>query len=42
MLHDHEENGVRTIETLERLLPELVRRGIEVVRLSKLVDVADR
>ena len=40
ILHDGEGRGQRTIEILERVLPELRRRGLRVVSLSELVEVA--
>jgi peptidoglycan-N-acetylglucosamine deacetylase len=41
ILHDHGDNGEwgkRTAQTLEQVLPELQRRGIKVVTLSKLLE----
>lgn len=42
VLHDAGERGERTARTLERVLPELRRRGLRVVTLSELVDAASR
>jgi peptidoglycan-N-acetylglucosamine deacetylase len=41
ILHDHGDNGEwgkRTAQTLEQVLPELQRRGLKVVTLSKLLE----
>jgi peptidoglycan-N-acetylglucosamine deacetylase len=41
ILHDHGDNGAwgqRTVKTLEQVLPELRRRGLKVVTLSKLLE----
>ncbi len=41
ILHDHGPNGEwgkRTVKTLEEVLPELKRRGLKVVTLSKLLE----
>jgi peptidoglycan-N-acetylglucosamine deacetylase len=41
ILHDHGPNGEwgkRTVKTLEQVLPELQRRGLKVVTLSKLLE----
>ena len=40
VLHDAGARGLRTAETLRRVLPELGRRGFRVVTLSELVDSA--
>ncbi len=40
ILHDRGGRGERTARTLERVLPELQRRGYRVVALSELVDLA--
>ena len=37
VLHDGEERGARTVETLARVLPVLQERGYEVVTVSALV-----
>ena len=37
ILHDRGPRGIRTIETLETVLPELSSRGFDVVSLSELV-----
>lgn len=37
VLHDGEERGIRTVETLEIILPELQKRGYRVTTLSDLV-----
>jgi len=42
VLHDGPERGARTVEVLERLLPELEREGYRVVDLSGLVAVERR
>ncbi len=39
LLHDHRNRGERTAETLERVLPELIRRGYRLVTLSELVEL---
>jgi peptidoglycan/xylan/chitin deacetylase (PgdA/CDA1 family) len=39
VLHDHRGRGERTVNTLERVLPELAKRGYEVVTLSELVTL---
>lgn len=39
VLHDHRDRGARTAQTLERVLPELARRGYRVVTLSELVGL---
>jgi peptidoglycan/xylan/chitin deacetylase (PgdA/CDA1 family) len=36
ILHDHGERGARTAAALERILPELRRRGLRTVTLSEL------
>jgi peptidoglycan/xylan/chitin deacetylase (PgdA/CDA1 family) len=41
ILHDGEGRGERTVEILEKVLPELKRRGLRVVSLSELVEVAE-
>ncbi|MBW2272119.1 MAG: polysaccharide deacetylase family protein [Deltaproteobacteria bacterium] len=38
VLHDVGKRGLRTADTLSRVLPELTRRGYRVVTLSELVD----
>jgi peptidoglycan/xylan/chitin deacetylase (PgdA/CDA1 family) len=38
VLHDYGPRGARTATALDAVLPELVRRGYEVVTLSELVD----
>jgi len=40
VLHDHRWRGVRTAETLRRVLPELTDRGYQVVTLSELVALS--
>jgi peptidoglycan/xylan/chitin deacetylase (PgdA/CDA1 family) len=45
ILHDVGDRGDRTVATLERVLPELRRRGLRVVTLSELVaasQIAER
>lgn len=39
LLHDHRGRGERTLTTLQRVLPELLRRGYSVVTLSELVEM---
>jgi peptidoglycan/xylan/chitin deacetylase (PgdA/CDA1 family) len=39
LLHDYGQRGGRTAATLERVLPELTRRGFRVVTLSELVGL---
>lgn len=41
VLHEGGGRGVRTRETLRAVLPELARRGLRVVPLSELVDLAE-
>jgi len=41
VLHDGGERGLRTVQVLESLLPELARRGLRVVTLSELVALGD-
>jgi len=36
VLHDHQARGYRTAKALESILPELIRRGYQVVTLSEL------
>lgn len=38
VLHDHGENGERTLEILRSVIPELRRQGIDVVNLSQLAS----
>jgi len=38
VLHDHGSRGARTAVVLDTILPELARRGYQVVTLSELVD----
>ena len=40
ILHDGEGRGQRTVEILEKVLPELRRRGLRAVSLSELVAIA--
>jgi hypothetical protein len=40
ILHDHGPNGSRTVQTLTKVLPELVRRGFRVVTLGELVALS--
>ena len=42
VLHDRGGRGRRTASALERILPELNRRGLRVVTLSELVDLQGR
>ncbi|MBI4512707.1 MAG: polysaccharide deacetylase family protein [Gemmatimonadetes bacterium] len=42
ILHDAGTRGRRTVEALRQILPELNRRGFDVVTLSQLVDSAVR
>lgn len=42
VLHDGEARGRRTVMTLERVLPELGRRGFRVVSLSELEQLGPR
>ena len=42
ILHDRGRRGERTVTTLERVLPELERRGLRVVTLSEMVSLPDR
>ena len=42
VLHDVGERGMRTVHTLDRLLPELQRRGYRVLHLSALDALADK
>jgi peptidoglycan/xylan/chitin deacetylase (PgdA/CDA1 family) len=39
VLHDFEQRGQRTIKALEIILPELEKRGYQVVSLSELVSL---
>ncbi len=39
ILHDGGARGARTAQTLEAILPELARRGLQVVTLSELIPV---
>jgi len=41
ILHDGGKRGSRTVEILERVLPELERRGLRVVSLSQLAGSGD-
>lgn len=40
ILHDVDQRGERTIDTLETILPELQARGLRVVTLTELTDAA--
>jgi peptidoglycan-N-acetylglucosamine deacetylase len=42
VLHDGPERGIRTADVLRRVLPELRRRGYDVVPVSELLDLAGR
>jgi peptidoglycan/xylan/chitin deacetylase (PgdA/CDA1 family) len=42
VLHEHNDHGIRTVETLRTVLPELDRRGFTVVDLTTLVHSAQR
>jgi peptidoglycan/xylan/chitin deacetylase (PgdA/CDA1 family) len=42
VLHDGGARGRRTVATLERVLPELRRRGLRVVSLSELDQLGPR
>ncbi|MBM3144367.1 MAG: peptidoglycan-N-acetylglucosamine deacetylase [Chloroflexi bacterium] len=42
VLHDHQARGRRTAKALETILPELARRGYQVVTLSSLVAGAGK
>lgn len=39
VLHDHRGRGERTVNTLQRVLPELIRRGYSIVTLSELTEL---
>lgn len=41
VLHDVQERGLRTADTLERLLPSLAERGYQVLTLTELDALAD-
>jgi peptidoglycan/xylan/chitin deacetylase (PgdA/CDA1 family) len=42
ILHDGAERGVRTAKVLRTILPELRRRGLQVVTLSELVKAGEQ
>jgi peptidoglycan-N-acetylglucosamine deacetylase len=42
VLHDGAERGLRTAEVLRRVLPELRRRGYEIVTVSELLERSQR
>jgi peptidoglycan-N-acetylglucosamine deacetylase len=41
VLHEGGERGERTVEALERILPELAERGYRVITLSELATIAE-
>ncbi len=42
VLHDHQARGSRTAKALQTILPELDRRGYQVVTLSELISFLDK
>lgn len=42
LLHDHRGRGERTVSTLQRVLPELSRRGFSIATLSELTETSVR